>query len=810
MELIQIQMRLRGARAAAAQIKGVTASLGGLAATAAKSSGAAAANLRNMLPSLASIKQTGAQFKDTGRSMTTGLSLPIAAVGAAAVVAAMKWESAFAGVRKTVTATEPELAALETTIRQMALRIPVSATELANIAEAAGQLGIKTKNIAAFTETMAALGEATNMTSTTAAEQLARFANITQMPQSQFDRLGSTVVALGNKLAATENDIVEMGMRIAGAGNQVGLTESQIMAFAGGLSSVGINAEAGGSAISQAFLKANSAVIAGGEELNNWAKVAGMSSSSFKRAWEANAGTAMISFMENLQRMKQGGQDVSGALKGLGLSGIRVQDMMMRGAGAGKLLREALGIGNEAWRENTALAREAEERYKTFESRLQLVKNSLFETGIVVGNALLPPLLNLFEFIGPKIRAFAQWFANLPGPVKTAAVAFGALLVVAGPMIWIMGQMITSIYAIGTALKFLAANPVILIIAGIAALVVGLVIAYKKVGWFRDAVDSVFNTLKEAFGPVVAEVKATLLEVFEIAKLAFGDVSKTINDLMPVIRPVASFLKDVLLVAIQTFAKIAKEQILGFAQSFRGVVQVVRGVIMVIKGVLTGDFKGAWAGVTLIFKGAVGVIIGTIRRITAPVRMVGALLLSKLGGVWNAIKSAVGSAVSWIGAKIKSIVGIVTRIGGAISSAASGMFDGIKNAFKAAINFVIRGWNSISFTIPKIDPPGPGPTFGGQTISVPQIPELFKGGIFRRPGWSIVGDRGPELMYGGAGARVVPLSSRAPSSQTDYRGPGGTYGDDDDPMIIHTHVHLNGREIATAVKEVGDRERARR
>src|SRR5690606_25734010 len=156
----------------------------------------------------------------------------------------------FAGVRKTVDATEAEFAELEKGIRDMAKEIPAAATEIAAVAEAAGQLGIQKNAILGFTRTMVDLGVATNMTSDQAATALARLANITQMSQQEFDRLGSAIVALGNNLATTESEIVEMGLRIAGAGAQIGLTEAQILGFAAALSSVGIEAEAGGTAIS--------------------------------------------------------------------------------------------------------------------------------------------------------------------------------------------------------------------------------------------------------------------------------------------------------------------------------------------------------------------------------------------------------------------------------------------------------------------------------------------------------------------------------------------------------------------------------
>ena len=86
------------------------------------------------------------------------------------------------------------------------------------------------------------------------------------MSQEDFDRLGATIVDLGNNLATTEKEIVDMSMRIAGAGAQVGMTEAEIMSFSGALSSVGIEAEAGGSAFSTLISNMSLAVQQGGDE----------------------------------------------------------------------------------------------------------------------------------------------------------------------------------------------------------------------------------------------------------------------------------------------------------------------------------------------------------------------------------------------------------------------------------------------------------------------------------------------------------------------------------------------------------------
>ena len=222
---------------------------------------------------------------------------------------------------------------------------------------------------------------------------MARFANVTGMSQKNFDKLGSTVVALGNNMATTEKEIVEMATRISGAGSQVGLSEAQIMSFSAALSSVGIEAEAGGTAFSTLLSKMNLATVQGGKSLNSFATVAGMSGEQFKKAFKNDAAGAVLSFINGLDKINKNGGSAIKTLNDMGLSDVRIRDALLRAAGASGTFTEALKIGTKAWNKNTALTKEAETRYKTMESQLQMTKNKLNDIGISVYSSFEKPLV---------------------------------------------------------------------------------------------------------------------------------------------------------------------------------------------------------------------------------------------------------------------------------------------------------------------------------------------------------------------------------------------------------------------------------
>lgn len=442
-----------------------------------------AINWKNLSTQLTSV---GNHMSSIGRSMSMGITVPITAAAAAVFKFGSDFETAFAGVEKTVDATREELDRLSVGIREMSTEIPVAAREIAGIAAAAGQLGIKTENILGFSRVMADLGVATNMAAEEAATSLARLANVTQMPQQSFDRLGSTIVELGNNLATTESEIVAMSLRLAGAGTQIGMSEAQILSFAAALSSVGIEAEAGGSAMSKLFIQIASDVATMGGNLSTFARVSGMTAEQFRQAFQEDAAGAITAFISGLGRINESGGNTLAILAELGITEVRMRDAMLRTSGAGDLLTKSLTLGAEAWKENNALTKEADKFYSTTANQLKMLANRLMDAGLTIYQALKPAIdaaIRLFEDFAEKVKVAADLFAELPTSMQTTIVAITGLAAAAGPTLIVLGSLTKAVATMATVIPAASAA-----INGSA----GLTMAVRSLGAAGAATAAVF------------------------------------------------------------------------------------------------------------------------------------------------------------------------------------------------------------------------------------------------------------------------------------------------------------------------------
>lgn len=385
-----------------------------------------------------------------GKALTAGVTTPIVAGAAAVVKSAISWESAFAGVKKTndeVVDSNGNVtysyADLENGLRNLATQLPSTHEEIAGVAEAAGQLGIKTEDVVSFTKTMIDMGESTNLSAEDAATAIAKIANITGLTSDQYQRFGSSVVALGNNFATTESDIVAMSNRLAASGTLAGLTNQEILGLATAMSSVGIEAEAGGTAMTQTLSAIESAVAAGGEDLQKFAIVAGETSEEFASKWKNKPIEAIQDFIRGLGQLDEKGSSATLVLDDMGLSGVRQSNMLKSLALAADTMTSAVDMSNQAWDENTALTNEANKRYETTESKLKMLKNQVKDTAIEFGGPLVDALSDALEAGKPFLETLselAKKFSSLDKEQQQQIIKWGLIAAAAGPALSIVGK----------------------------------------------------------------------------------------------------------------------------------------------------------------------------------------------------------------------------------------------------------------------------------------------------------------------------------------------------------------------------------
>ena len=491
----------------------------------------------------------------------------VAGLGAAAIRVGIEFESAFAGVKKTVDASDEQLSALHDGLIDLSKEIPVTAAGLSAIAESAGQLGIDVDNIEEFTATMADLSVATNLTAEEAATSFARFANIVGMSQENFDRLGSVVVALGNNLATTEAEITAMAMRIAGAGSQVGLTEAQIMAFSGALSSVGIEAEAGGTAFSTLISKMSLAVAQGGAALTDFSDVAGMTGDEFREAFEQDAGQAILSFIQGLARINDEGGSAIKTLDDIGLSDIRMRDALLRASGASDVFAEALDIANTAWDENIALSKEAEQRYKTMESRLQLLKNSVAALGIAIYESTDEGLGSAVDLAMGWVDELTQAFSS--GGTRELVLAAGDIL---ADMVSVLAEKSGDLIDVGA--------------DAIDAFATGLRRNAKNIA------TNLQKTLKDAVSGLSKALPSIAKAGVRLATELVGAIAESLPDLLPAAVDVFFDTLVALLTDLPTLIKVGAQFAVGLVEGiFSAIPRLLSGIGDVFTALFTDNFR---------------------------------------------------------------------------------------------------------------------------------------------------------------------------------------------------------------------------
>lgn len=469
--------------------------------------GAVATMERSMTASLARVKTAFATLTPV-QKLLGGAAIAAIGIGAAmsAVVGpAIEFESAFAGVRKTVDGTPQQLAAVRTALLDASRVMPTTANELAAIAENAGALGVAVPQVVNFSTTIAKLGETTDLSFDAAAQSLARFLTLTDGGVQDIEGVANVLVDLGNNSATTESQIVTLATRMAGAFAAANVPKEDILGLAAAMSSLGIEAESGGTAANRVLLALRDAAITGGVELDAFASTAGVLPEEFKRIAQSSPVDAIVLFVQGLQRMSDAGESTTPVLETLGLGSLRVREALNKLSEGSELVVSSLDRSRSALTEGGALAEEYGKRIETTASRLEIFQNRLTALAIALGTPALSTFAQTVDLAGDAIEALASVMAPLGAQVgqlfATMAQSAGVFFdVIGGPAIGVavagLTGLVTILSGVVGALNALGPAGVVLAVLAADLLLVGpaSMAAFQAVSFLVGA----FGALKVA------------------------------------------------------------------------------------------------------------------------------------------------------------------------------------------------------------------------------------------------------------------------------------------------------------------------
>src|SRR5690625_1545768 len=243
-------------------------------------------------------------------------------------------------------------------------------------------------------------------------------------------------------------------------------------------------------------------------------------------------------------------------------------------------------------------------------------------------------LRNVFATIVEAIKNAINWWSNLSDGAKTAFLALGGIAVAIGPVLLVIGKLITAAMnvsrwfgllktaagVVGTAIGGISA-PVLIVIGVIAGLIALFTTLYHTNENFRNLVQTVWEFIRETITTVVQAISDFVMEIWgslvewwnangemilQTAQTVWNFISTIITTVMNVIWAIMQALWPI----IQTIVITTWEAIKG---AIEGAINIITGIIQFFSALFTGNWSALWDSVKQIVSGAVQLVWNLVK-----------------------------------------------------------------------------------------------------------------------------------------------------------------------------------------------------
>lgn len=517
---------------------------------------------------LAKIEKTGDKMKSVGKKMSIGLTAPIVGIGTASIKAFSEVDEGMDTVTAKTGATGKELEKLQESFENVAANAPDSFEDVGiAVGEVNTRLGFTGEKLEKASDDFLKFATVNKTDVEGAIQLVTRAMGDAGIEADKYNQVLDYLTVAGQKSGISVDKLAENLAKYGAPMRALGIDTKNAIALFAGWEKAGVNTEIAFSGMKKA--------------ISNWGKEGKNSGEEFKKVMQQIKDAPDIASATTLAIEAFGskaGPDLADAIKG---GRFEVDEYV-------KALEEAGGALDQTFDD----MQDPPDQAKVAMNNIKLILNDLGQTILGV---LAPSLQNLTEWL----KNLQQWFTNLSPNAKQLIVVIGGIAAAIGPVLVVLGTLASSISSLIPVIAFIA-SPIGLVIAAVAAWVAAIVVAYNKIGWFRDFINTSFKVIKDI-----------VVGVFNVLK----DTTKSTFD----------FITGFIGGAMDGAAKIIGDYVNAIKRIFGGIVDFVTGVF-------TGDWSRAWQGVVDIFG---GIFEGIAAVAKAPINAMITLINGFIGGLNN-------------------------------------------------------------------------------------------------------------------------------------------------------------------------------
>lgn len=715
------------------------------------------------------MKNAGKQITDMGKTLTVGITTPLLGLGTISVKTAADFQESMSKVSAISGATGDDLERLTDMAKQMGATTKFSASESAEAFQYMAMAGWKTEDmlsgISGIMNLAAASGEDLAIVSDICTDSLTAFG----MSAEESGRFADILASASSNANTNVSMLGESFKYVAPLCGSMGYSAEDASIALSLMANAGIKGSQSGTSLKTALTNMLSPTSSMASVMEEY----GLSLT--------NADGSMKSLQDVMIMLREKMGSLDEATQGAAASTLFGKEAL-----AGML--SIINASDEDFEKLTTAIYNcdgsaqtmAETMQNNLNGKLTQLKSALEGVAISFGEVLIPMLMKVVE----SITNVVQKFANLDERTRKLILIIGAIATSIGPLLLVIGKLITTGSKIAgwgkgvaTAMKGVMAGTkgigtvmttvfgpggvILLVIAGIAALVAGFMYLWNTNEDFKNFFINTWNAIVEFMTPILEYLKTVIVQ-------CWVDITTM---LQPYIDEIKTFIVESWNFILTTIVPILNNIWSAIVTAWQYIWDTLQPILSQLKETISA----AWDFILTIISIALDkistivslgfeIVKGIFTAVTSAIKFIwdnfGDLIVSKIKNVWDTVAGVVSGASKVLQGIFQTLTGLLTgnwsKCWEGISNIVSGVWQGITSFVKGGINAIISSINVFIRGINKIKVPDFVPGLGGKGFNISEIPMLAKGTDYFKGGLAIVGEQGPELVSMPRGSQVIP------------------------------------------------------